>query len=109
LGKWSYTQHSGAAALLAQQLRQDLPTKTTCPFENERREHNPMSNPIEKTKRKPLVHRPWDVLDSFGHYDAGSESWIQFDEVISEQIRELEEKNRQYIRPTATFNRRSSR
>jgi len=100
---------SGPIAPLAQQLRQDLPTKTTCPFENERREHKPMSKPIEKTKRKPLVHRPSDLLDTFGHYDAGNESWLQFDEVISEQIRELEEKNRQYIRPAAVFNRRSSR
>ena len=68
-----------------------------------------MSKPIEKTKRKPLVHRPWDVLDSFGHYDAENDSWLQFDEVISEQIRELEEKNRQHIRRTPVFNRRSSR
>jgi hypothetical protein len=96
-------------APLAQQLRQHNPTTTTCPFENDRKEHKPMSKPIEKTKRKPLVHRPWDVLDSFGHYDAGNESWLQFDELLSEQIRDLEEKNRQYIRPSAAFNRRSSR
>ena len=68
-----------------------------------------MSKPIETTKRKPLVHRPWDVLDSFGQYDAGNDSWLQFDEMISEQIRELEEKNRQHIRSAAVFNRRSSR
>jgi hypothetical protein len=68
-----------------------------------------MSKPIEKTQRKPLVHRPSGVLDSFGHYDAQNESWLQFDEAISEQIRELEEKNRQHIRPSAAFNRRSSR
>ena len=68
-----------------------------------------MSKPIEKTKRKPLVHRPWDVLESFGRYDAANENWLQFDEAISEQIRELEEKNRQHIRPSGVFNRRSSR
>lgn len=68
-----------------------------------------MSKPIETTKRKPLVHRPSDVLDSFGHYHAGNESWLHFDEMISEQIRELEEKNRQHIRPAAVFNRRSLR
>jgi hypothetical protein len=68
-----------------------------------------MSKPIEKTQRQPLVHRPWDVLDAFGQYDAGNESWLHFDEALSEQIRELEEKNRQYIRPLTIFNRRSSR
>ncbi len=68
-----------------------------------------MSKPIEKTQPKPLVHRPSDVLDSFGHYDATNRNWLEFDDSVSEQIRELEDKNRQYIRPAAAFNRRSSR
>ena len=67
-----------------------------------------MSKPIEKTSSKPLVHRPWDVLD-FGHYDAENRHWRRFDESVSEQIRNLEAKNRQYIRVSAASNRRSSR
>jgi hypothetical protein len=66
-------------------------------------------NQLEKTQRKSLVHRPSDVLDSFNHYDAANSDWLHFDKTISEQIRELEEKNRRYIRPAAAFNRRSSR
>jgi len=64
---------------------------------------------LEKAQRKPLVHRPSDVLDSFGLYDARNDSWLHFDESLSDQIHELEEKNRQYIRHSAAFNRRSSR
>jgi len=67
-----------------------------------------MSKPIEKTSSKPLVHRPWDVLE-VGHYDARNRNWRQFDEGVSEQIRDLESKNRQYIRVSAVSNRRSSR
>ena len=64
---------------------------------------------LEKTQRKPLVHRPSDILDSFNQYDAGNSDWLHFDDSISEQIRELEEKNRRYIRPSAVSIRRSVR
>ena len=67
-----------------------------------------MSKPIEKTQNKPLVHRPWDVLD-FGHYNADNRHWRQFDESVSEQIRDLEAKNERYIRISFVSNRRSSR
>ena len=67
-----------------------------------------MSKPIEKTSSKPLVHRPWDVLD-IAHYDAENRHWRQFDESVSEQIRDLEAKNRQYIRASVVSSRRSSR
>ncbi len=68
-----------------------------------------MSKPIEKTQRKPLVHRPWDVLDSFGHYDPTNHNWLEFDESVSDQIRDFEVKNERYIRASFISNRRSSR
>ena len=68
-----------------------------------------MSKPIEKTQHKPLVHRPSDVLDSVGYYDASNEDWLRFDESVTEQIRVLEEKNERYIRVSFVSNRRSSR
>ncbi len=67
-----------------------------------------MSKPIEKTQSKPLVHRPSDVLDPFGHYDAENRNWLHFDESLSEQIRDLEAKNQRYIRVSFASNRRSS-
>ena len=66
-----------------------------------------MSKPIQKTQSKPLVHCPWDVLE-MGHYDAMNRNWQKFDESVSEQIRDLEFKNRQYIRVSAAISRRSS-
>ena len=68
-----------------------------------------MSKPIEKTQHKPLVHRPWDALDSFGYYDASNRNWLQFDESVSEQIRELEAKNERYIRVSFVSSRKSAR
>ena len=68
-----------------------------------------MLKPIEKPRSQPLVHHPSDVLDVFGKYDATSRNWIEFDESLTEQIRELESKNQQYIRVRPQFNRRSSR
>jgi hypothetical protein len=68
-----------------------------------------MPKPIEKTQRKPLVHCPSDVLDSFGHYDATNHNWLEFDERVSEQIRDFEAKNERYIRSSFVSNRRSSR
>jgi hypothetical protein len=66
-----------------------------------------MSKPIEKTSSKPLVHRPWDVLE-VGQYDAQNRNWRRFDESVSEQIRELEFQNRQYIRVSTAMSRRST-
>lgn len=68
-----------------------------------------MSKPIEKTKPQPLVHLPSDVLDSFGRYDARNRNWVKFDASVTKQIEDLEEKNRQYIRVRAAFDRHSFR
>ena len=68
-----------------------------------------MSKPIEKTQLKPLVHRPWDALDSFGEYGANNRNWLQFDASVTEQIRELEAKNERYIRVSFVSSRKSAR
>jgi hypothetical protein len=68
-----------------------------------------MTKPIEKPRRQPLVHKPWDVLDSFGNYDATNRNWLEFDDCLTEQIGVLEANNARYIRPTANLIRRSSR
>jgi hypothetical protein len=67
-----------------------------------------MTKPIEKPRRQPLVHKPWDVLDSFGSYDATNRNWIEFNESLTDQIAVLEKINARYIRPNANFTRRSS-
>ena len=66
-----------------------------------------MSKPIESTQNKPLVHRPWDVLDSFGFYDARNRQWIEFNASVAEQIRDFERKHPEYIRLSPSLNRRS--
>ena len=68
-----------------------------------------MSKPIEKTPTKPLIHRPWDVLDFFGLYDDNNVHWVEFDASVSQQLRDFEHKNRKLIRPLTASNRRSSR
>jgi len=68
-----------------------------------------MSNSTEKTINKTLVHRPWNVLDDFGCYDAGSRSWIEFDANVSKQIRAVEKANQRYIRVTRQLDRQSLR
>ena len=60
---------------------------------------------IEKPSSQPLVHHPSDVLDVFGQYDATSSNWVEFDESLTEQIRELESSNQKYIRIRPQFNR----
>jgi hypothetical protein len=56
-----------------------------------------MLKPVEKARR-PLVHHPSDVLDSFCRYDAGNLSWLEFDDSVSLQLIELEYLNRRFIR-----------
>ena len=68
-----------------------------------------MTKHLEKLRRRPLVHKPWDVLDLFGNYDATNRNWIEFDDSLTEQIAVLEATNARYIRPTANLIRRSSR
>jgi hypothetical protein len=58
-----------------------------------------MTKPIIQTAKQPLVHHPSDVLDLFGRYDATSTPWIAFDRSLSEQLTDLEEKNRRYWTP----------
>jgi hypothetical protein len=67
-----------------------------------------MLKPIEKPSRQSLVHHPSDVLDSFGHYDSTSVTWIEFNESLSEQLRQFELGHPQYIRVRPQFDRRSS-
>ena len=68
-----------------------------------------MLKPIEKPSRQPLVHHPSDVLDSFGHYDATSAPWMEFDSRLSDQICQFELSHPQYIRVRPQFNRWTSR
>ena len=65
-----------------------------------------MTKPIEKTICQPLVHHPSDVLDLFCHCDETSQSWLEFDEKLSDQLADFEAKNRRYIRIRPAFNRR---
>ena len=67
-----------------------------------------MLTPIEKPAHRPLVHHPSDVLDLFCHYDATSDSWIDFDNAISQQIVEFEARHPQYLRLSVNANRRKS-
>jgi len=68
-----------------------------------------MTKPIEKPARQPLVHHPSDVLDLFCQCDETSQSWLEFDEKLSDQIGDFEAKNQRYIRVRPAFNRRSAR
>ena len=68
-----------------------------------------MSKPIETTQSKPLVHRPWDVLDSFGSYDAQNRQWVEFSASVSKQIRDFELMHPEYMRLSPSLNRRSIR
>jgi hypothetical protein len=66
-----------------------------------------MSKPIEKTPIKPLVHLPSSILEDCGSYDASNHIWVEFDLSLTEQIRELEAQNQQYIRVRPQLSRRS--
>ena len=68
-----------------------------------------MTKPIEKSTRRPLVHHPSDVLDLFCRCDETSQSWLEFDEKLSDQLADFEAKNRRYIRVLPNFSRRSAR
>ena len=68
-----------------------------------------MTKPLEKHASQPLVHHPSDVLDYFCQCDETSQSWLDFDEKLSDQIADFESRNQQYIRRRPTFSRRSSR
>ena len=68
-----------------------------------------MTKPITQPTRKPLVHHPSDALDLFGQYDATNRSWLEFDDNLTQQIEQFEEKNRRFIRVRPRFSRRSSR
>jgi hypothetical protein len=67
-----------------------------------------MTKPIEKPTRQPLVHHPSDVLDFFCHCDETSQSWLEFDEKLSDQIADFEAKNLRYVRVRSAFTRRST-
>jgi hypothetical protein len=66
-----------------------------------------MLKPIEKPTRRPLIHHPSDVLDSFCQYDQADPHWTAFDEEISVQIRQFETDNQRYIRVRPTYDRAS--
>jgi hypothetical protein len=68
-----------------------------------------MTKPIEKPTRQQLVHHPSDVLDLFCHCDETSQSWLEFDEKLSDQIADFESKNQHYIRVRPALTRRSTR
>ena len=66
-----------------------------------------MTKPIEKAPaRQPLVHHPSDVLDSFCRYEVTDRNWLDFDQVISQQLIELEFANRRFIRVKPQASRR---
>jgi hypothetical protein len=83
--------------------------ENNCPFATNPKGALTMSKPIEKTPTKPLIHRPWDVLDAFGFYDDDNLHWVEFDASVSQQLRDLEDKNRRFIRPLTASSRQSSR
>lgn len=60
-----------------------------------------MLKPIANPTAPPLVHHPSDALDLYGRYDATSTPWVEFDRHLSEQLGDLEEKNRRYWTPKA--------
>jgi hypothetical protein len=60
-----------------------------------------MLKPAEIKTAPPLVHHPWTVLDDLCSFDLANPAWAEFDERISEQLRQLEEKNRAYFTPQA--------
>jgi hypothetical protein len=66
-----------------------------------------MTKPITKPTRQPLIHHPSDVLDLFGHYDSTNQSWLDFDDSVSQQLLQFESENRQYIRLRPQLDRRS--
>ena len=66
-----------------------------------------MTKPITKPTRQPLVHHPSDVLDLFGHYDATNQTWLDFDDNLSQQLLRFESAHPQYIRVRPQLERRS--
>jgi len=67
-----------------------------------------MTKPIEKPRPEPLVHHPSDVLDAFCRCNASNNAWVDFDTSLSQQLLELEFKNRRYIRVQSQLDRRRS-
>jgi hypothetical protein len=60
-----------------------------------------MTKPAVKTAAQPLVHHPSDALDLFCRYDGSHEAWAQFDQSLSEQLRDFEATNRAWFTPRA--------
>jgi hypothetical protein len=73
-----------------------------------RRERQAMLKPLDKPTRRPLIHHPSDVLDSFCHFDNTSSPWRKFDENLSGQIVQFEADHPQYLRPQSAGSRRTT-
>jgi hypothetical protein len=59
-----------------------------------------MTTPTTKTTPK-LIHHPSTVLDDLCAFDLTHEAWVQFDEQLTEQLREYEEAHRSDFTPRA--------
>ena len=59
-----------------------------------------MLQPAEKSIPK-LIHHPSAVLDDLCAFDLANEAWVQFDEKLTEQIAQWEDKHRADITPRA--------
>ena len=57
-----------------------------------------MLQPAEKSTPK-LVHHPSAVLDDLCAFDLAHEAWVLFDEKLTEQIAQWEDKHRANITP----------
>ena len=55
-----------------------------------------MTQQTPKTDAPRLIHHPSAVLDDLCVYDAQNQAWSQFDQQLSEQLHELEEKYRPF-------------
>jgi hypothetical protein len=59
-----------------------------------------MLKPAEKSK-PPLIHHPSTVLDHLCAFDLANDAWAEFDEKLSKQLAQWEERNRAHITPRA--------
>ncbi len=59
-----------------------------------------MTTPTTRTAPN-LIHHPSSVLDDLCAFDLTNDAWAQFDEHLTEQIRQFEESHRTYFTPQA--------
>jgi hypothetical protein len=81
-----------------------------CPFERKgRQERWAMLKPLQKPTRRPLVHHPSDVLDTFCRFDDANSPWREFSDKLSGQLAQFEADHPEYIRLREAATRRMSK